>query len=74
MTAQQVAEVLNKSPRTVARMAEDGRLSYAHKLPGRHGAYLFDRAVIEQLVDETYEQATERLARIFASEESATVA
>ncbi len=44
MTAQQVAELMKVSLRTIHRMAEDGRLPIAQKLPGGTGAYLFDRA------------------------------
>jgi excisionase family DNA binding protein len=48
MTAAQVAEVLGCSQRTIARMAEDGRLTPALKLPGETGAYLFDPAVVRR--------------------------
>lgn len=48
MTAAQAAEVLGCSQRTVARMAEDGRLTPALKLPGETGAYLFEPAEVER--------------------------
>ncbi len=40
------------SRRTVARMAERGDLPYLRKLPGvgQHGAYVFDRHVVEMFV------------------------
>lgn len=49
MTAQEVAEALGVSLRTVQRMAEDGRLTPVYKLPGSRGAYLFDRPAVDQL-------------------------
>ena len=50
LTTKQVAERLGKSVATVNRMAADGRLPYAVKVPGETGAYLFDPADIERLV------------------------
>lgn len=47
LTTKQVAERLGKSVATVKRMAADGRLPYAVKVPGDTGAYLFDPSVIE---------------------------
>ena len=47
LTTKQVAERLGKSIATVKRMAADGRLPYAVKVPGDTGAYLFDPADIE---------------------------
>ncbi len=49
MTAAQAAEVLRCTPRTVARMAEDGRLTPALKLPGKVGAYLFEPAEVARV-------------------------
>ena len=46
MTTTEAGRILGKSPRTVQRMAENGDLEYAQKLPGPNGAYLFDPAVI----------------------------
>lgn len=45
----QVAEILRVDVRTVHRMAEDGRLPIAVKVPGRTGALLFDRSMVERL-------------------------
>jgi hypothetical protein len=46
LTTAQVGLLLNKSHRTVHRMAEDGRLAYEVKLPTRNGAYLFRESVV----------------------------
>lgn len=45
----QVGSILEKSPRTIARLAESGQIPYASKLPGPNGAYLFRRGDIEDL-------------------------
>ena len=47
MTTSQVAERLDITIRTVLRMAVDGRLPAAFKVPGKTGTYLFDRNVVE---------------------------
>ena len=41
--------MLDVDARTVARRARSGAIP-ARKLPGRTGAYVFDRATIEQLL------------------------
>ena len=51
LTTRQVAERLGKSVATVKRMAADGRLPHAVKVPGDTGAYLFERHVILALVE-----------------------
>lgn len=48
----EVAKLLNIDPRTVQRQAERGELPTVGKLPGRTGAFLFDRTVIEALAAE----------------------
>jgi hypothetical protein len=35
--------MLNKDVSTVLRLAKSGKLPYAVKIPGKTGAYLFDR-------------------------------
>ena len=45
----QVARILRVSVATVNRMAKDGRLEVAHKLPGLRGAQLFARSSVEAL-------------------------
>lgn len=50
LTAAQVAERLDVSPRTVARMVADGRLRATAKLPGDTGAYLFDPADVDAML------------------------
>ena len=47
MTTEQVARRLGVTIRTVVRMAADGRLPVAFKVPGRTGTYLFDPQVVE---------------------------
>ncbi|MGB3604224.1 MAG: helix-turn-helix domain-containing protein [Gordonia sp. (in: high G+C Gram-positive bacteria)] len=49
ITAAEVADLLQLSRTEVIRRAGDGRLPTTSKLPGRTGAYLFDRAAIEEL-------------------------
>lgn len=45
----EVAQLMRVDARTVARKARSGTIP-ARKLPGRTGAYVFDRATIEQLI------------------------
>jgi predicted DNA-binding transcriptional regulator AlpA len=52
LSTAQVAELIGKSARTVARMAEAGTLRPIHQLPGRNGAYLFLRGDVEALLAE----------------------
>lgn len=47
LTSPQVGQILGKSARTVQRMADDGTLTVAQKLPGPNGAYLFSAAEVE---------------------------
>lgn len=49
MTTNEVAAMLNMQPRTVQRQAHAGQLPTVGKLPGRTGAFLFDRDAIEQI-------------------------
>ena len=51
LSTAQVAVMLGKSTATVKRMALAGTLPPAIKLPGETGAYLFDRADVERLLD-----------------------
>lgn len=48
----EAAAILHKDPRTVQRQASAGDLSTVSKLPGKTGAYLFDRGYIEALAEE----------------------
>lgn len=45
----EVARLLGKDRRTVARMARDGRLTPAFELPGYRGDLLFDPVSVEAL-------------------------
>jgi excisionase family DNA binding protein len=49
LTTHEAAQLLQKTQRTVQRMAQSGDLNPIFKAPGSTGAYLFDRADIEAL-------------------------
>ena len=49
LTATQVGVIVDRSSRTVIRMAEAGDIAVATKLPGPNGAHLFRRADAEKL-------------------------
>ena len=49
LTATQVGTLINRSGRTVLRLADDGQIPIAAKLPGPNGAHLFKRADAEKL-------------------------
>ena len=51
LTSVQVGALLGKSQRTVQRLAESGVLSYAQKIPGPNGAYLFREADVRAFRD-----------------------
>ena len=53
----QVGVILGKSPRTIARLTEQGKIPYESKLPGPNGAYLFRRSDIERMAAESTEQS-----------------
>jgi len=50
LTADEASRMLGCSARTVHRKAEAGELPVVRRLPGPNGAYLFDRAAVEELV------------------------
>lgn len=50
LTSPQVGLILDKSARTVQRMALAGELPVAQKLPGPNGAFLFRRGDVEKLL------------------------
>lgn len=51
IATREVANRLGVTVATVSRMVKRGDLPAVQKLPGRTGAYLFDRAEIEKLAD-----------------------
>ena len=51
LTTAQIADRLGRDPRHVLRLVERGRLVPLAKLPGRTGAYLFNPADVDALVD-----------------------
>ena len=52
MTTTEVAALLGKQPRTIQRQADAGLLPTIAKLPGKTGAWLFDRDAIASLSTE----------------------
>jgi predicted DNA-binding transcriptional regulator AlpA len=50
LTAAETAERTGRSPRTIARWAQSGRLPIALRLPGGTGALLFHPADVEALL------------------------
>lgn len=58
LTAVQVGSMINRSGRTVIRMAEAGDIPVAAKLPATNGAYLFRRADAEALAAKLAEKAS----------------
>jgi len=49
LTTAQVAERVGKNVRTIGRWVEAGRLTPAHRLPGKTGALLFKSADVDEL-------------------------
>ena len=59
LTAGEVARLIDRSARTVSRLAKNGDLPYAHRTTAANGVYLFRRAdVITYLNRETDKAAT----------------
>lgn len=52
MSSAEVAATLGCNVRTVTRMVPDGVLAPVQKMPGKTGAYLFDREAVEALAAE----------------------
>ena len=52
LTSKQVAAILNRSAKTIIRMALAGTLPYAQRLPGQQGAFLFRPADVEAAAQE----------------------
>lgn len=46
--ATQAAKILNRSPRTVKRLAKADKVPYVQKLDGDKGAYLFSRVALQE--------------------------
>lgn len=53
----EAVRLLKVHPVTLSRWVKDGKLVPAHKLPGKNGAYLFNRADIDALATERAEQS-----------------
>lgn len=52
LTSPEAGLILNKSARTVQRLADRGELEYVRKLPGPNGAYIFTRGAIEKAAND----------------------
>lgn len=52
VSAAEAAQILGIARRSLISRVEAGTVQAAHKLPGRTGAFLFDRAYIEQIAQE----------------------
>lgn len=64
ISSPEVAKRLGCSLATVARLARSGKLPFAHKVPGKRGAYLFDPDVIDQFARERLDEARQVVAAI----------
>lgn len=62
LTSSEVSRLLRVSLSTVARMAEDGRLTVAQRLPGRRGAFLFARSAVDAYLAEQDRKWSEQAA------------
>lgn len=51
ISSPEVARMINRSPRTVHRLVENGELTPVAKLPGPNGAFVFTREQAEELVE-----------------------
>ena len=51
MTTAEVAKLIGRTPRTVARMAANGQLQPLHKGNGIRGPLLFDPETVEELAE-----------------------
>ena len=66
VSAVEAAEILGIARRSLISRVEAGTVQAAHKLPGRTGAFLFDRAYIEQIAAEERD-ATQRRSALAAA-------
>lgn len=62
MSTSEAAEILGIAHRTLINRVESGTVTPAQKLPGKTGAYLFDRAYIEQIAADERDAAQRRPA------------
>ena len=68
VSAVEAAEILGIARRSLISRVEAGTVQAAHKLPGRTGAFLFDRAYIEQIAADEREASQRRSALAAAPE------
>lgn len=52
----EVCRIHNVHPSTVSRWVSNGDLTPVHKLPGKNGAFVFNRADVEQFAADRSEQ------------------
>lgn len=62
VSAAEAAQILGIARRSLISRVEAGTVQAAHKLPGRTGAFLFDRAYIEQIAADERDAAQRRPA------------
>ena len=62
VSAVEAAEILGIARRSLISRVEAGTVQAAHKLPGRTGAFLFDRAYIEKIAAEEHDATQRRSA------------
>lgn len=65
VSAVEAAEILGIARRSLISRVEAGTVQAAHKLPGRTGAFLFDRSYIEQIAADERD-ATQRRSALAA--------
>lgn len=53
--AAEACQILEVHAATLGRWVKSGTITPAHKLPGKNGAYLFNRADVEKLAHERAE-------------------
>ncbi len=58
LSTKEAAEQLGVTPRTLNRMAADGRITSAAKAPGPRGAYLYEPAEVARVLDDRREEAS----------------
>lgn len=51
LSSSQVARLINRSPRTVQRMAARGEIPFLKKDDSPNGQYIFDAAAIRQMIE-----------------------
>ena len=58
----EAAQEIGVERSTLSRWVASGRIAVAHRLPGRNGAVLFDRAEVERVRDEYAASSSEKVS------------